>query len=366
MLMLENLLNQDVLETGIVRKLHKFMPLLLNTYKETVNRQVGCQMKIIKFHLPIHFASDIQRFGSMKNFDTGIGESHHKTEAKLPAKNTQRRRSNFEFQTAKRQIENIAINIAHSNYCAPSGIKNSEQIVAEECKWFRYGFDKDLIISKYKSNSQRRQKEKCHWKDKFFQQQLEDVGKQLFNDDSVKLPLQFFAQYNRNGNIFRADPSYENNEPWYDWVSVEWREYGIIPAKLLLFWDISQESFQKPFQVGTTTVSSPGIYALAYSLLSMDTAIKAHGASHLVKYAELDPFNDLCIIPVESIHSPIIALPYQINDNIIDAKEWILLISKGSWKNILYEFMKASLSSLNPKTISEKSKKNKKRKNPSK
>jgi hypothetical protein len=74
----------------------------------------------------------------MKNFDTGIGESHHKTEAKLPAKNTQRRRNIFEFQTAHWQVENIAINIAHKQFCVDKNAKPSKTKTESEseCKWF--------------------------------------------------------------------------------------------------------------------------------------------------------------------------------------------------------------------------------------
>ena len=127
-------------------------------------------------------------------------------------------------------------------------------------------------------------------------------------------------------------------------VTIQWQEDGIIPAKLLLFWDINFDSFKRPFKFGSTHVSGPGTYVIAYSLLSTETAIKAHGASNLVKYAELDPLQDLCIIPVESILSPIISLPYQIKDNIITAKEWILLQPKSSWKNIFFDFMKTAMS----------------------
>jgi hypothetical protein len=172
MLMLENFCNQEELSNSMVRTLHHFMPYLLNTYKLTLDCQVGCQMKIIKFHLPVHFASDIQRFGSMKNFDTGIGESHHKTEAKLPARNTQRRKSNFEFQTAKRQIENIAINMAFNISCNLKNETNptTREADYEECKWFCYIFDGekgDLYL-----NNQKSPQIKCLWKDKIFQAQL--------------------------------------------------------------------------------------------------------------------------------------------------------------------------------------------------
>ncbi len=87
-----------------VKLFKEFIPFFLDIYKTTLQRKTGCGMKLVKFHLPTHFADDILRYGSMLNFDTGIGESHHKTAAKYPSKQTQHRRSEFEFQTAVRQI----------------------------------------------------------------------------------------------------------------------------------------------------------------------------------------------------------------------------------------------------------------------
>ena len=353
MLMLENYCTQDELSSTMVKTLHKFMPYLLKTYKITLDRQVGCQMKIIKFHLPTHFASDIQRFGSMKNFDTGIGESHHKTEAKNPAKNTQRRKISFEYQTAKRQIENVAIIMAYWNTNNPNDERKTRSDDYEECKWQRYYFDeerKTLIHNNTKAN--------CNWKDKTFQNKLNIICNDLVTQGSINGSIRFFTQHNRGQFIFRADPSYEKNEPWYDWASIKWEQDGIIPAKLLLFVDIRMNEFVKPFTIGSTTVTCPGSFAISYSLSSSASAIKAHGASHLVKYAELDFDRDLCIFPVESIYSPITALPYKIEDDIVSATEWIFLISKSSWKQIFFEFMKLKLAS-------EKSKKQNKRKKPS-
>jgi hypothetical protein len=337
MLLLENFCNQDELSNTMVRTLHNFMPYILNTYKITLDRQVGCQMKIIKFHLPNHFASDIQRFGSMKNFDTGIGESHHKTEAKHPAKNTQRRKCNFEYQTARRQIENIAINMAYCN-----SIEDQDNQIRDdayvESKWFRYLFDEEkrLLL-------QKKSKEICNWKDQVFQKQLLKICIDLMNAGCIEGPFRFFTQHNRGQFIFRADPSYDNNEPWYDWASIKWKQDGVIPAKLMLFWDITANEFRKQFKIGSTTVTTPGSYAISYSLSTSTSAVKAHGASHLVKYAEIDYEKDICIFPLESIHSPITALPYKIEEDIVQAKEWILLVSKSDWVTIFFEFMKSEI-----------------------
>ena len=346
MLLLENFCNQEELSNTMVRTLHQFMPYILNTYKLTLDRQVGCQMKIIKFHLPTHYATDIQRFGSMKNFDTGIGESHHKTEAKNPAKNTQRRKVNFEYQTAKRQIENLAINMAYRNAVNANEedecIQDDDHVVS---KWFRYIFDdvKEVLI-------QNNSKEKCNWEDVNFQKQLHKICLDLSREGCIEGPFRFFTQHNRGQFIFRADPSYDKNKPWYDWASIKWEPDGIIPAKLLLFWDITSEELRKPFKIGSTHVTCPGAYAISYSLSSSTSAIKAHGSSHLVKYATINFEKDICVFPLESIHSPITALPYRIEEDIVHSKEWIFLLPKTSWKNIFFEFMKMELAKSKLKT----------------
>ena len=136
-----------------------FLPYVLNTYKDTLNRTQGCGMKLIKFHLPTHFADDILRFGSMQNFDTGIGESHHKTAAKKPAKSTQKRKETFEFQTATRQIENMAIDRAYyftKNKLTDIAIirkLNNDEI--QLAKWFRYTYDTQhgLFLNKSKKKN---------------------------------------------------------------------------------------------------------------------------------------------------------------------------------------------------------------------
>ena len=69
-------------------------------------------MKIIKFHLMIHYTEDILRFGSMKFYDSSIGERHHVSLIKEPAKRTQRRKGVFELQTANRYCKKIAIHKA--------------------------------------------------------------------------------------------------------------------------------------------------------------------------------------------------------------------------------------------------------------
>jgi hypothetical protein len=114
LLMLENFCMSDVHKRSDILALRLFMPSLMQTLKKTINRKTGLGMKIIKFHLLLHFADDMLRMGTMINYDSGIPESHHKVFAKKPSKRTQRRKHNFEKQTACRQIDNLAITRAYN------------------------------------------------------------------------------------------------------------------------------------------------------------------------------------------------------------------------------------------------------------
>jgi hypothetical protein len=325
-----------------VNKFKKFTPYLMNTIKLTLNRQTGNQMKLIKYHLLAHFADDILRFGSMSNFDTGIGESHHKTEAKLPAKTTQRRRNQFELQTAIKQIENVAINKAYTSILHTEPIDNNNQ----SSNWFRYKYFKNKGICYKEKNTKKFIQ--VTWKDHTFQNQLSHICNQLIESNKIRNPIKFFTLYKKNNNIFRADPNYKDGEPWYDWVLVDWPDYGCIPAKLMIFLQILTDDFISPFQVGDTFVKKTGLYAFAQSLSSEKEFIPAHMESLLVDYGNIEIHNKtklpkLCIFSLDCIHSSVSGVPYNVNESIINSKEWLFLKSKDKWYDVFINLMNRTL-----------------------
>jgi hypothetical protein len=342
--------------TSMVKKFKLFMPYLLNTVKYTLNRQTGCQMKIIKFHLPNHFGDDMMRFGSMLNFDTGIGESHHKTEAKQPASNTQKRKDKFEFQTATRQVENIIINMAISHIGEPN-IEAKED--AGKNSWYRYTYHPELKLCAYNKVDKKRPLEICNWVDDRFQDQLTAICDAVY-PNNVSGNFKFFAQLNQGDNIFRADPNFANADAWYDWVEVEW-DVGRIPAKLLLFWEIPNHNFHGAFKIGSTHITQAGTYAIAYSLPSQKKFEKAHGASHMVQFGRLHRDKTdkpiLCCFPIHSIYGSISAVPYKVTDDIISAVEWLFLRPKKEWYTIFTSLIEQTLSD-----AQKKQNKNQKRK----
>ncbi len=325
----------------------EFIPYFLNYYKESLERQSGNVWKIIKFHLPCHFSDDIKRFGSMLNFDTGIGESHHKSEAKKPSKNTQRRKKNFELQTATRQIENIAICRGITNLQLSDTSKSNNICINEyENKWFRYIYTIENGLLKNKGKKKKNSNLQCSWEDKTFQSQLIYICNQLSLHKLLNGDLKFFTQHNRYQTIFRADPNYENDKPWYDWVYMKYND-DIIATKLLLFWEIEEDNFINPFQIGTSIIESKGLYAFVYCVESSSKIQPAHSTSNIVSYGQLKTDRNgvpvLSIIPLNCIHAVVSGVPYKADDDIINATEWLFLHSRQVWYEALIQFMENNI-----------------------
>ena len=290
MLMLENFCKTESHKRKDVFTFQKLIPSILAYYKKTVNRQDGNQMKIIKFHLPLHFADDIFRFGCMANFDSSIGESHHKVFAKKPSKNTQRRKEIFEAQTAKRQIDNLAIDRAYDSlysserytikHSSEQSLKNKNKII-EFCSHI----NNLVYVNDIKTN-----RPLCAWKDHVFLKQLFNECCVAIKSGNLHAPIKFFTQHNRGGIIFRADPQFhkKQKEPWYDWCQVDWgdKECNKVPSKLLIFMEVSASDFKCPFKFGDSFIENPGSYAISYSF-DQNNNIPAHLESMLVTYGEL-------------------------------------------------------------------------------
>lgn len=368
LLMLENFCKADYHEKKDLLLIKRMMPVVLETIKSVINRKHGCGLKIVKFHIINHFVDDIIRFGSMNNFDSSIGERNHITEIKRPAKRTQRRKDKFEQQTADRQIENIGINIAYNEICSQSNVM---QIIGNDSNTttpsyenkrqnLYYNYDDDSI---YKTNTAYKTNIKINnWKDDIFYKQLKKTCRSLIDKNHVKGPrINLFTQHNRHNkqvketdneenkkNIFRADPFYDKAGPWYDWANVDWgKDHGIIPAKLLIFMDIST-SFISTFQIGDCYVTESGYYALGYSFLD-SKLIGGHRVNSLVFWGTLLPSigeiphdismltempfpeHKLCIFPVDSIESTCIAVPYYPHQSIIISSQWLILIPRNKW-----------------------------------
>jgi hypothetical protein len=351
MLMLENFCKTEEHKHGDIQIFKKMLPSIMQYYKTTVDRKDGNQMKIIKYHLPLHFADDMFRFGSMANYDSSIGELHHKDFAKKPSKTTQRRKEIFEIQTAKCQINNLAIDRAF-DYVYPgtrygkNKPDSSTKPMMNKNNILEYCGQINNIVY---TNGSKKNRPICSWLDTIFLKQLFLECYKAVDNGYLKAPIKFFTQHNRNGIIFRADPQFHKitKNPWYDWVKVNWgnKKEDACPAKLLLFMEVSVSDFTQPFKFGNSYIESPGSYALAYSLAE-NVEEPAHLDSRLVTYGKILSENEqpiLYVFDVNSITDTCVAVPYHPKDTVITANEWLFFKSKDEWYNLFVDFMKEKL-----------------------
>ena len=94
-----------------------------------------------------------------------------------------------------------------------------------------------------------------------------------------------------------------------------------MPAKILLFVDLTK-SFKKKFKVGDSIVDHAGVFVLGFSLDEM-TEI-----SHLLSYGNIIEEKNqpsLYMISVDAIEEPCIAVPWNWEESIIDAKTWVFI-----------------------------------------
>ena len=221
-------LDLSVMQTGI--------PAILEFVKNTLNRREGNGMKIIKYHLCLHFVDDIRRFGSMKNYDSCIGERHHCTEVKNPAKRTQRRKQNFEYQTAKQQIENIIIyKLSNLNNHITTEDDFKEDNEMKHCNII-YDRQKDDFLKK--DSLSKKYSIYNDWEDRYFYESLRSICNTLVDEHKVLSPICFYTEHKYGNNILRGNPCYDGRKPWYDWVYVDWNLQRTIPAKICLFMDL--------------------------------------------------------------------------------------------------------------------------------
>ena len=348
MLMVENFCYAEEHSMEAIRLLKGFMPRYLHTFKDTVNRTEGQGMKLVKFHLPLHFASDMERFGSMKNFDSGIGESHHKSECKNPAQRTQRRYTCFEQQVANRQVENIMIDQAYDEMEYGRPRKKAKEEKSNFQFHLRYSHFGQRI---YRRGTADTKWYPCTFPDKVFQKQLTKLCHKLVSEEYLKSPIQFFSYHKRNDEKFRANPMWKENDFWYDWVKIDWErgnETDRQPAKMLLFVNITKEQFLKPFYCGTTYVPEAGSYAIAYSF-NYEETIPAHLESRLCEFGHIMTVYDaiskkqvpeLCMFSLDCIADTCIAIPFHTTDDLLSATKWVTIKSPKDWYDIFFEFMK--------------------------
>jgi Plavaka transposase len=333
--------------------LRRYIPPFLDFFKRVVDRKEGAGLDIIKFHLPLHLADDIERFGCPENFNSGPSESRHKTEVKMPAQRTQKRFDTFDYQTATKYTDNLLINLAiskvHSDKAQTSTLSlssSSGRSASHDKKHTLFG--KSFVVS-----CDKRKQEREKWNDKHLQNVIQDIIVSKILPFITNPSLFCYTALRVDDVLFRANPVRHPKEHWLDWCIIDWgRKHGCIPAQILIFLKI--ESILSPITIGDTTVSKNGMYALIHSLTSQPSKMdRAHEACPFILWAKktmdhshLQSVNDLpliSIVSVESIKSSALCLPADPEKHTIFQEEYLFLHERSLWDEMYFKLMNKSI-----------------------
>ena len=218
------------------KKIRQFMGFM----KNVVNRQEGNGFRFPKFHQILHALNNIRRHGSMRNFDSGPSECQGKTNAKQPARLTQKRAHSITLQSGHRIIEGLALDSRLRDMRNVGAMINSGM---DKCNT---SFGGNKYIIKFKKRG-----------DGGYDYHIQWFGTTMVNGpgccptlvsflcNHVVQPVSSkyitcYTEYRRYGIIFRAHPSYRSSQEWYDWAYIklydeENDKNSICPAKIYCF-----------------------------------------------------------------------------------------------------------------------------------
>ena len=241
----------------------------LDSVKEIADRTEGYQWKITKFHEQLHVIWYMNRFGSPRNFDAGMGEKNHKVLAKWPAATAQKRYMTFDKQSMERLHELYILNCAREEFMAggylPSGFLGLDDEGDDE--------PGDLVVvdnedqeSSGGSNFILRMRDgslSLYWPrmEKYLPNVLPELLEDLLGRyficqgvnsyepkyENFTIQSDYIKVSRDERTVYRAHPCYRE-KAWFDWVTISWRLGNArkmsppIPAKVMLLVSYMQEN----------------------------------------------------------------------------------------------------------------------------
>jgi hypothetical protein len=357
---------------------------LMHGIKLYFPRTQGMGWKLTKFHQLLHFPHNISRHGSALNFDGGRPEYYGKYFCKDLTTRTQRRQISLSKQTAQRYFESSCVLEAErllaradaftyrdsSDYqyipmetntarntvldddhgphrlraklCSISLDPDDDQSLKVTWSNKKFdavdGFDFDSIV--YATVA------KCIW--------FSRTGGRLEKEGT----LQCFSECSLpDGTVFRAHPLYNSERPWYDWVMVNWDDYGSpLPAKVMMLFTISSGDIENYNVVGDSIVphqthflETGKSYALVKTVTGDEFNHRArnentrfHIKSNIAVRYVLE--KNMRLLEVEAIESIVLVLMDNVGalgrmeDEEDEAEETIIMFHDRSiWKNLFLE-----------------------------
>ena len=283
------------------RTIIKFM----KDYKSTCSRQIGNNMKLVKFHMLLHIIDDIERLGCPQNTNGGPCESNFKPQKKESVR-TQRRANLFHEQMANRIYEQLVISRANYEETVQYQTTIPNKLVCGSK--FRIHYDVDNM------------EYEIQWRTPVYKRQIYDetiiefVYNIFFNSEN-EYDINCFTEHRINGEIFHGDCSYRGEQEWYDWANILWdndsddNNTTTILAKIHMFIDCTNHEFTPPKIVNGLEICGNDIYAIISSLTWKEPTLM--GVSKLFYKGSLDQNNGTIsyyVVPVTAINGTAVAV----------------------------------------------------------
>ena len=352
MLLLEHFLRLDQYPKKDEAALEKYMPLFLAAFKKAVNRKVGNGLKIIKFHLPLHWGGknegDLHRFGPASSTDSSAGESMHK-DFKDAGRRTQKNTAKFEQQIAKNYNHAQVIHRAAQELKPPASPQPPSS--QPTSRGLHFTVSEGGLYDHKKRNNNEEPSLCTSWHNQALCTQVVDLIQTkilpMVEDDSIHLKVMAKC----DGDIYRADPS-TAPAPRHDWVNVQFGS-EVVPARIITFFDVTKDEGSNPINCGNESwIHNSGPHAIVqrleqdiYSvpLERDDENYLAHQESSIVYWSRLlaSPSGSSPLLfgveLAEHFHSPAAAVPYDFDDE--TEMEWLVVSATVEWHSIFQDDM---------------------------
>ena len=328
--------------SGIV-SLRKMMRHFLSTINKQCRRDKGMENKLIKNHLYLHVPEYIERWGPPSGWDSASSESHHKTEIKGPAKNTQRNASTLVEQTWNRKRDKYVLNSVSTLYQkfihdpnAGTGIIYTTDVNRVRGSMARVFLNKtkdkpcmvwDEVVNRKKSK----------FPDQVLQFCCENILP-IIDSEDLKLHTEHQRVDDNGKYMFRAHPSYrskggQDSNVWYDWANF-CVDKSVLPCQILGFVYIHNI---KPGThiVNEYPIKENGIYAIVRRFIDPPKPV-LHS-----KFIEMGTVSEeLYLLDCDMIDS-IAAVVHDRRESSAHDNQFFVLKNRSQWLNIFTQRMDA-------------------------
>ena len=338
-----------------ITKVGEAMNGLMKIVKLTCQRE-GMGTKLIKFHLLFHMQKYMEMYGPPKGWDSAPSETHHKTEVKAPAKNTQRRPTKLIEQTCKRYEEMLVLRQANAIYNIPTKtIKHENDVV--NIKKGMTGARFIIGIDDENKNYMKWQDSRNNNKQHHFYEIIDFVCENILKQLKGTKQINGYTQYKKIINInqkeivlFRSHPSYRSDSKqktsiWYDWAEVRY-ENEIIPAQLLCFFTFVNNAEDECIILNNVQLENNDDYVIVRLFTKPKQGYKIN-PDDKKSYCELMNWGELrkglFLLNCDNIISQIAVVPnIASNDNKNNRRNnrgYFVVTKKQEWKNYFSDFI---------------------------